>query len=87
MRDFLGAVQRGFRESRPEDELVAFDVYWLRDQCPLPGQTAPYKHEKVAILTYRKPGYKPPPGKPPLPPERRECYRGAASACCAAAGR
>lgn len=54
---------------RPEDELVAFDVYWLRDQCPLPGQTRPYKHEKIAILTYRKPGYRPPPGKPPLPPE------------------
>ncbi|HRI64614.1 MAG TPA: HTTM domain-containing protein [Polyangium sp.] len=54
---------------RAEDELVAFDVYWLRDQCPLPGQTTPYKHEKIAILTYRKPGYRPPPGKPPLPPE------------------
>ena len=52
-----------------EDELVAFDVYWLRDQCPLPGQTKPYKHEKIAILTYRKPGYRSPPGKPPLPPE------------------
>jgi len=54
---------------RAEDELVAFDVYWLRDQCPLPGQTRPYKHEKIAILTYRKPGYRPPPGKPPLPAE------------------
>jgi hypothetical protein len=54
---------------RPEDELVAFDVYWLRDQCPLPGQTTPYKHEKIAILTYRKPGFRPGPGKPPLPPE------------------
>ncbi|MRG94786.1 hypothetical protein GF068_23105 [Polyangium spumosum] len=54
---------------RPEDELVAFDVYWLRDQCPLPGQTQPYKHEKIAILTYRKPGYRPPPGYRPLPPE------------------
>jgi len=54
---------------RPEDELVAFDVYWLRDQCPLPGQKLPYKHEKIALLTYRKPGYRPPPGQPPLPPE------------------
>lgn len=53
----------------PEDELVAFDVFWLRDQCPLPGQTRPYKHEKIPILTYRKPGYRPPPGIPPLPPE------------------
>ncbi len=54
---------------RAEDELVAFDVYWLRDQCPLPGQTRPYKHEKIALLTYRKPGYRPAPGKPPLPLE------------------
>ncbi len=54
---------------KPEDELVAFDVYWLRDQCPLPGQTHPYKHEKIAILTYRKPGYRPPPGKPSPVPE------------------
>lgn len=54
---------------RAEDELVAFDVYWLRDQCPLPGQTQPYKHEKIALLTYRKPGYRPAPGKPLLPPE------------------
>lgn len=54
---------------RPEDELVAFDVYWLRDQCPLPGQTKPYKHEKIAILTYRKPGYRPPAGLAALPPE------------------
>ncbi|MBK9261391.1 MAG: HTTM domain-containing protein [Polyangiaceae bacterium] len=54
---------------RAEDELVAFDVYWLRDQCPLPGQTRPYKHEKIAILTYRKPGYRPPPGQPALPRE------------------
>ena len=57
---------------RAEDELVAFDVYWLRDQCPLPGQTRPYRHEKIAILTYRKPGYRPPPGKPPLPPAPKE---------------
>lgn len=63
-------LQRWHEETgRPEDELVAFDVYWLRDQCPLPGQTKPYKHEKIAILTYRKPGYRPPPGQPPLPPE------------------
>jgi hypothetical protein len=54
---------------RPEDELVAFDVYWVRDQCPPPGQDRPYKNEKIAILTYRKPGYRPPPGQPPLPPE------------------
>lgn len=53
----------------PDDELVAFDVYWLRDQCPKPGESKPYQHEKIALLTYRKPGYKPPKGLLPLPPE------------------
>ena len=61
---------------RPEDELVAFDVYWVRDQCPKPGQTEPYKNETIAILTYRKPSYKPPPGKPPLPPEPKTASAG-----------
>lgn len=28
-----------------------------------------YGNETIAILTYRKPGYKPPPGMPPIPPE------------------
>jgi predicted DCC family thiol-disulfide oxidoreductase YuxK len=63
-------LQRWHLETgRPEDELVAFDVYWVRDQCPQPYNDRPYKNEKIAILTYRKPGYKPPPGAPPLPPE------------------
>jgi hypothetical protein len=56
---------------RPEDELVAFDVYWLRDQCPPPGSLKPYAHERIALLTWRKPGYKPPPGQPPLPSSPR----------------
>ena len=54
---------------RPEDELVAFDVYWVRAMCPPPGQKHAYNNEKIALLTYRKPGYRPPPGQPPLPPE------------------
>lgn len=54
---------------RPEDELVAFDVYWVRAMCPPPGQKRSYNNEKIALLTYRKPGYRPPPGQPPLPPE------------------
>jgi hypothetical protein len=54
---------------RPGDELVAFDVYWVRDQCPKPGDKQAFKNEKIALLTYRKAGYKPPPGQPPLPPE------------------
>ena len=54
---------------RPEDELVSFDVYWLRDQCPKPGEYEPYRPEKIALITYRKLNYVPPPGMPPLPPE------------------
>ena len=54
---------------RPEDELVAFDVYWVRAMCPPPGQKHAYNNEKIALLTYRKPGYRPPAGQPPLPPE------------------
>jgi len=55
----------------PEDEIVAFDVYWVRAQCPLPHQDKAYDNETIAILTYRKPGYKPPPGAPPIPPSPR----------------
>jgi hypothetical protein len=54
---------------RPEDELVSFDVYWVRDQCPKLDEKKPYQNELYAILTWRRPGYKPPPGLPPLPPE------------------
>jgi hypothetical protein len=53
---------------RPEDELVAFDVYWVRDKCPKPGDSEPYDNQTIALLTYRKPGYKPPPGAPAIPP-------------------
>jgi hypothetical protein len=54
---------------RPGDELVAFDVYWVRAMCPPPGQKHASNNEKIALLTYRKPGYRPPAGQPPLPPE------------------
>jgi hypothetical protein len=53
---------------RPQDELVSFDVYWLRDQCPDLGRLEPTEHETIALLTWRKPGYRPPPGQTPLPP-------------------
>lgn len=53
----------------PNDELVAFDAYWVRAQCPPLGSRQMYNNEKIALLTWRKPGYKPPPGQPPLPPE------------------
>ena len=57
------------RSGRPGDELVSFDVYWLRDQCPRPGETQPYGNEKIALLSYRKKLYVPPEGSPPIPPE------------------
>jgi hypothetical protein len=69
LRDYL--VHWHEETGNPNDELVAFDVYWLRDQCPRPGETKPWGHEKIALLTYRKPGYRPAPGLPPLPPEPR----------------
>ncbi len=56
---------------RPGDELVSFDAYWVRDQNPRPGETKPYGHEKVALLTYRKKDYVPPEGLPALPVEPR----------------
>jgi len=56
------------RTGRPEDELVAFDVYWVRDQCPTPDQDQPSKNETIALLTWRKPKFTPPAGFPPIPP-------------------
>ena len=53
---------------RPEDELVAFDVYWVRDKCPPPGSETPTHGEAVPIATWRKQGYKRPPELPPIPP-------------------
>lgn len=66
LRDYL--MKWHLQTGNPKDELVAFDVYWLRDQCPRPGEDKPWGHERLALLTWRKPGYRPPPGQPPLPP-------------------
>lgn len=70
-RQGLGDYLRAWhlRTGRPEDELVAFDVYWVRDQCPSPDRDLPYDDERIALLTWRKQGYRPPVGQPPLPPE------------------
>ncbi|APR83577.1 Hypothetical protein A7982_08926 [Minicystis rosea] len=57
------------RTGRPEDELVAFDVYWVRDLCPKVGENKPYANELQAILSWRKPGYRHPPELPALPPQ------------------
>lgn len=60
------------RTGRPDDEIVAFDVFWVRDQCPRPGDLRPYNNETVPILSYRRPSYQPRPGLPPLPPALKE---------------
>ena len=66
LRDYL--LRWHEETGRPEDELVAFDVYWVHDQCPPPGQNRPSNNQKTAILTYRKPGVSSVTGAP-LPPE------------------
>jgi hypothetical protein len=53
---------------RAEDEIVAADVYWVRDKCPAPGSDVPTHGEAVPIATWRKPGYKRPSELPPIPP-------------------
>jgi hypothetical protein len=69
-RDELKAYLLRWQEEtgNPNDELVAFDVYWVRDRCPPIGESKPIDNDPVAIVTYRKPGYRRPPGMPPLPP-------------------
>lgn len=67
LKDYL--LRWHLETGRPEDELVAFDVYWVRDQCPKPDEKRPTKNETIAILTYRKPGFRPPPEQSPLAPE------------------
>lgn len=57
---------------RPGDELVAFDVYWVTDKCPKPREKEPYDNKIIAILSYRKPNYKAPPGHPVIPPVPKE---------------
>jgi hypothetical protein len=88
------------RTGRPQDEIVSFDVYWVRAECPVPcrlphvsacgawarhrptisdvryvpgvcpepDKTRMYGNVNLALLSWRKPGYKPPAGQPPLPP-------------------
>jgi hypothetical protein len=57
-RDGLKDYLRRWHEQtgRPEDELVAFDIYWLRDKCPPPGTDVPIQNDPVPIATWRKPG-------------------------------
>jgi hypothetical protein len=67
LAEYLRAFHR--RTGQPEDELVAFDVYWVKDHLPPPDRDRPSGNERTAFLAWRKPGYRPPPGRPPIPPE------------------
>jgi hypothetical protein len=55
----------------PADELVAFDVYWVRDRCPKLGSDQPYDNDPVPLISWRKNGFKAPPGFPEIPPVPR----------------
>jgi hypothetical protein len=65
LRDYLSRYHQ--RTKNPKDEPIAIDVYWVRDECPPPGQTKPIKGDAVPLLSWRKPNYKPGPGQPKLP--------------------
>ncbi len=58
------------RTGRPEDEVVFFNVYWLRDQNPEPGSLKPTDHELLCLRSFKKARYRP---KPPLAPLPRRC--------------
>jgi len=55
------------RTGRPEDELVAFDVYWLTDHNPPLGSITPYDHDKIAFISWRKSRYRRKAGMPKMP--------------------
>lgn len=56
------------RTGRQQDEIVAFNAYWLRDQNPEPGFLVPTDHEQLCIASWRKARHRPAPGLEPLPP-------------------
>lgn len=53
----------------PGDEIVAFDAWWVTDKCPPPGSNVPTDPKNIALRTWRKKGWKQPPGAPPIPPQ------------------
>jgi len=67
LRDYLLRWHR--YSGNANDELVAFDVYWVQDHCPAPGSDQPYAQAAIALLTWRKPGYRPAEGAPKIPPK------------------
>ncbi|NUO51532.1 MAG: HTTM domain-containing protein [Polyangiaceae bacterium] len=70
-RDDLAEYLRRWHKlnGRPQDELVAFDVYWVKDKCPLPGSIVPTDGDPVPIYTWRKQGYERPEGMEKIPPQ------------------
>ena len=67
---------RHLRTGNPEDEIVSFDVYWVRDKCPKPGFDEPTHGEAVPILVWRKPGFVYPNGERlPRPPALRSAEK------------
>ena len=70
LEDFLQSWHRV--TGRPEDEIVAYDVYWVTEKCPPPGEDTPTDGKRFAIRTWRKPRWRPPAGYPatiPRPPK------------------
>lgn len=71
-KGFRSELERWIRRyhletERPEDEVVFFNAYWLRDQSPEPGEAAPSQHEMLCIHSYKRIRYRPKPGLPRLP--------------------
>lgn len=66
LRDYL--LRWHERTGRAEDELIAFDVYWVRDKCPPPGQDRPAPSDRAALISWRGDKARRPPAGVVLPP-------------------
>ncbi len=66
MREWISHYQE--ETGNPNDEIVAFDAYWVRAKCPAVGSDVMYDNDAVPIFSWRKPGYRRPPDMPPIPP-------------------
>lgn len=53
LKDYL--LRYHLRTGNPGDELIGFDVYWVRDKCPKPPSNQPYDNDAVPLLSYRRP--------------------------------
>ncbi len=70
LSEYLQAWHR--RTGAPEDELVAFDVFWVRDRCPEPFEKQPREPENVCLISWRKSHHRARPGTPALPARCKE---------------